>query len=93
MWRTVSTVFLAIGILAASVQTSWSQDWERGEKAYEDGDYAVALHEFRPLAEQGDTHSQYRLGFMHLVGLGVIEDNAEALKWFRLAAEGGHPGA
>ena len=41
------------------------------------------------LAEQGDTDAQANLGFMYMIGLGVPENDAEAVKWIRLAAEQG----
>lgn len=36
--------------------------YEEGLKAYKNKDYAQALQEWRPLAEQGDARSQYSLG-------------------------------
>jgi TPR repeat protein len=41
----------------------------------------------RPLAEQGDARAQYYLGTRYFTGAGVPQDNAEALKWFRLSAD------
>jgi len=41
------------------------------------------------LADQGDAHTQYRLGIMYDEGKGVPQDFAEAAKWFRKAAEQG----
>ncbi len=40
-------------------------------------------------AEQGDASAQYNLGVMHGEGQGVPQDDAEAVKWLRLAAEQG----
>ena len=37
--------------------------------------------------------AQFGLGWMHENGEGVTKDAAEALRWYRLAAEQGHPGA
>jgi TPR repeat protein len=34
------------------------------------GDYATALKEFRPLAEQGLAEAQYNLAAMYVVGEG-----------------------
>ena len=34
--------------------------------------------------------AQYNLGVMYDQGDGVTEDHAEALRWYRLAAEQGH---
>ena len=41
-------------------------------------------------AEQGDADSQFKLGVMYDNGLGVPENDAEAVRWFRLAAEQGN---
>jgi hypothetical protein len=65
------------------------QDSDKGDAAYERGDYAAALREWRPLVEQGDAKAQYDLGLMYKHGLGVERDYGEAVKWFRLAAERG----
>ena len=45
--------------------------------------------ELRALAEQGDATAQFDLGFMYSNGLGVPEDDTEAVRWFRLAADQG----
>ena len=44
-------------------------------------------------AEAGSPFAQANLGIMYAQGDGVPEDDAEAIKWFRLAAEQGHAGA
>ena len=62
-------------------------DYQAGFEAAARGDYATALRELRPLAEQGDARAQYGLGIMYDKGRGVTQDHAEALKWIRLAAE------
>jgi len=41
------------------------------------------------LAEQGNALAQLNLGIRHTNGEGVPEDDAEAVKWYRLAAEQG----
>ena len=43
----------------------------------------------KSLAEQGYAYAQYNLGLMYDNGLGVPENDAEAVKWYRLAAEQG----
>ena len=67
-----------------------SNAYERGQDAYHAGDYAVALAEFTPLAEAGDVDAQYYLGYMYANGRGVAQDDAEAVKWYRLAADAGN---
>ena len=42
-----------------------AQDFAAGQSAYDAGDYATALQEWRPLAEQGDAEAQFMLGFMY----------------------------
>ncbi len=58
--------------------------------AYQRGDYASAIRELRPLAEQGHAEAQYLLGVMYDEGLGVPQDYAEAVKSYRKAAEQGY---
>ena len=41
-------------------------------------------------AEQGDASAQFNLGFMYDLGEGVPENDAEAVRLFRLAAEQGY---
>ena len=64
-------------------------DFQDGLAAFQRRDYATALKEFRPLAEQGEALAQFYLGVMHEDGRGVTRDYREALKWYRKAAEQG----
>ena len=64
-----------------------AQDYQKGYDAYNAGDYATVLQEWRPLAEQGNAAAQFNLGLMYYNGKGVPQDYAEAFKWWRLAAE------
>ena len=61
----------------------------KGLIAYYSGDYATALSEWKPLAEQGDAVAQYNLGLMYDNGYGVSQDYKTAVKWYTLAAEQG----
>ena len=45
------------------------------------------------LAEQGDASAQFKLGLLYKEGLGVPQDDAEAVNWYRKAAEQGHADA
>lgn len=54
------------------------------------GDYAAELRITRPLAEKGEAWAQYFLGFSYRNGEGVPKNDAEAVKWYRLAAAQGH---
>ncbi len=67
--------------------------WDEAVAAYQRGDYATALREWRLLAEQGDAAAQNNLGTMYYKGRGVPYDYAQAVKWYRKAAEQGNAGA
>ena len=64
--------------------------FDEGTAAFDRGDYATALREWRPLAKQGVADAQYNLGVMYGEGLGVPQDYAKAVGWWRKAAEQGH---
>ena len=71
-----------------------SAGFDEGLAAYQRGDYATALREWRPLAEQGHAGAQYRLGVMYYnKGQGVPQDYVQAHKWWNLAATIGHKDA
>jgi uncharacterized protein len=57
-----------------------------GLAALNRGDYETALQIFKPWADHGETSAQTNLGYMYAKGLGVPQDDVEALKWFRKAA-------
>ena len=42
-------------------------------------------------ANAGDADAQYNLGASYYIGQGVPQDDAQAMAWFRKAAEQGHP--
>ena len=69
------------------------QSFSDGVNAYNAGNYTAAYENFKPLAEQGDAWAQSNLGVMYDNGQGVLQDYAEALKWYRLAAEQGNAAA
>ena len=87
MRRAVSALLLLVA------SSSVAADFAAGVEAYDRGDYATALREFRLLADQGDAAAQYNLGFMHDNGVGVPEDDRQAVFWYRKAAEQGDAAA
>ena len=50
---------------------------------------ASELDSLKAAAEQGDATAQFFLGYMYDTGEGVPEDDAEAVRWYRMAAEQG----
>ena len=92
IFKTISLV-LAVALTSMSGHGSLAQDFDNGVKAYKNGDFATALKEWRPLAEQGDVKAQTGLSKLYFSGEGVLQDFVEAVKWARKAAEQGHADA
>ena len=69
---------------------SKSADLQKGYTAYKSGDYATALREWTPLAEQGNATAQALLGVLYANGKGVPKNEETAVKWYKLAAEQGY---
>lgn len=65
-------------------------DLESVRRSYENTDYATALKEVKPLAEQGNPDAQLLLGKMYLKGQGVPKDPEQANKWFSQAGMQGN---
>ena len=79
------TLVLSIVCLATP---AWA-DLQAGIDAYNRGDYATALHEWRPLAKQGNANAQYNLGVLYDKGQGVPQNYWLARKWYEKAAAQG----
>lgn len=62
------------------------------DKLFESGEFERAYFIYRnELVPIGDKYAQYMVGYMHLMGMGVEEDEVRASAWYRLAAERGYP--
>lgn len=65
---------------------------DKVDELFESGKFERAYFIYRnELAPVGDKYAQYMVGYMHLMGMGVEEDEVEASSWYRLAAERGYP--
>ena len=82
-------VLLMVSLLTCAGGVAIAQDYDAGLKAAQAGDFQTALKEWKPLADQGLADAQYNLGIMYDNGEGVVEDDAEAVRWYRLAADQG----
>ena len=89
MKRLTATTCLTIALLFGCAGMCWSADFQKGAAAYQNGDFATALREWKPLAEPRDADAQFNLGVMYQKGIGVLQDYKTAVKWYRLAAEQG----
>lgn len=81
-------IFCACLVLFA--KPVWA-DFSDGILAYQQGDYAHAVNEFKSLAQFGNVTAQYNLGFMYAKGLGLAKNYSEAFFWFFRAAKNGDP--
>ena len=87
--ETAMVRFVLAVLLVAALAAPASADFPAAVEAYDQGDYAIAFAETRPVAERGDADAQYMLGFLYARGEGVRRDLVRAYLWFSLAARQG----
>jgi hypothetical protein len=67
---------------------------ERAEKAFNDGDFVLALSLYRSLADGGNKIAEYDVGLIYEQGGGGVKQNyALALDWYRRSADHGYADA
>lgn len=86
---TKKAILIAFSLMLSPL-SGLAQNFDAGGAAFNNGDYITALHEWVPLAEEGNDVAQLGVGFMYRDGLGVVQDYAEAVRWYRLAADQGN---
>ena len=97
----LTKTLLTTALLGASVfsfqSTAWAdtleQQFQQGSEATTRGDYQTTFKFLLPLAEQGNAEAQLMLGVMYARGIGVKQDDFEAVKLYRQAAEQGYANA
>src|SRR3954470_20838315 len=82
------TLTLALALLAA---TPAYAGFFEGLQAAQNEDWATAMKEWLPLAEEGNPGARSNVGDLYFYGLGVPTDEKIAFKWHALAAEQGVP--
>ncbi|HZF42379.1 MAG TPA: tetratricopeptide repeat protein [Sphingomonadaceae bacterium] len=84
--------FAAYALLGAAVASAAPAlaDVRAGVEAYQRGDYARALAEWRPLADKGDADAQFNLAQAYKLGRGVPANLDTALGFYRKAAAQNH---
>jgi cell division septation protein DedD len=87
-WRTFATLGAATGALMIAAPVL--ADVKTGVDAWQQGDYARAIAEWRPLAQAGDADAQFNMGQAYKLGRGVQSDMSTAIDWYRKAATQGH---
>jgi cell division septation protein DedD len=61
-----------------------------GLAAWQAGDYALAIGNWRPLADRGDPDAQYDIAQAYFLGRGVPQNSNLAEQWYERAARQGH---
>jgi len=61
-----------------------------GIDAWQSGDYATAINNWRPLAEKGDADAAFNLGQAYRLGRGVVINLGAAQTWLERAAKADH---
>ena len=90
--KTLLTTALLGAFVFSFQSTAWAIEQSQiiqVEQLYKQKDFKAILAIIHPLAEQGDALAQALVGDMYKEGLGVKQDDVEAVKWFRQAAEQG----
>lgn len=83
------TIFAACA-LALFAPVAARADVKAGVDAWQAGNYAAAIKEWRPLADKGDADAQFNMGQAYKMGRGVPANIKIAGGWFQKAAAQGH---
>ena len=78
MRRSAAVVILVISLSITGLAVA--APFEDATKAYDQGDYENAYRIIKPLADQGHTEAQHKLGILYEESQGVPQDYAEAAK-------------
>ena len=81
---------LTAAALALGVASPALADVKAGVDAWERGDFAKAVAEWRDPAARGDADAQFNLGQAYKLGRGVPMDLKQAESWYKKAADRGH---
>ena len=87
MKKIYSTLLFILLLCNGSV---WAGDVEDADAALRRNDYTTALTKYKIAALKKDAYAQTQVGNFHNEGLGVIQDYAEAVHWYKLAAAQGN---
>ena len=90
--KTLLTTALLGAFVFSFQSTAWAIEQSQiiqVEQLYKQKDFKAILAIIHPLAEQGDALAQALVGDMYKEGLGVKQDDVEAVKWYRKAADQG----
>ena len=91
MKKIVSTMLIAIVMMAATVSAQTAEQYYKtGKEADDAKDYATAVANYQKAADMGFAKAQYQLGRAYEKGYGVAKSDKTAVKYYQMAAEQGH---
>lgn len=93
MPRCSSVIILSLGLALFFPCLPSLADVDAGVTAFEHGDYAKAIDEWRIDAAQGNANALFNLGQAYRLGKGVPVDLDQAETYYQRAARAGHPAA
>jgi len=87
MFKLIMKKLAVIVILLFLAVTITYAVFNEGLEAAKVGDYGTCLKKWLPLAERGDSKAQFYLYLMYEKGKGMYQNYAEAVRWYRKAAD------
>ena len=87
---TIGILSAALGLVLLPACGKQEDPFEKGQAAYDAGDYQTAAAQFKLAADKGNAEAMYRLGLCYHDGQGVEKDANEAVKWYQNAVKGGN---
>ena len=85
----IKTVILCLALFVGCAAGACAAELDEAVAVAGSGQHAAAMRRLMPLALKGDARAQFDIGFMHAFGWGVPRNSAEALAWYRKAADQG----
>ncbi len=67
-----------------------SADFITGLRAYRSSDFDTAMQQWLPLIINGDARAQFYYGEIYSGGMGVKQDDKQAVGWYKKSATQGH---
>ncbi len=92
--QAVRPIFL-LAVLALFAASASAESWKlkiHADAAYRRGDFKTAFKEYLKMAKEkgGSNHAECQLGIMFERGEGTAQDSAQAVHWYRIAAQKGN---
>ena len=81
---------LGAAVAALALSSPALADVKAGVDAWERGEFAKAVEQWRDPAAKGDADAQFNLGQAYKLGRGVPMDLKQAEAWYKKAADRGH---